>query len=263
MKHPPTLPDLRPTERFSDRVEDYARYRPGYPPQVFALLRDELGVAPPAHVVDVGAGTGLFARGLLETGYRVTGVEPNAAMRRAGQRLLAAFEGYRAVDGRAEATGLPDACADVVTAAQAFHWFEPAAARREFARILRPGGWALLVWNQRRCDTPFLRAYETLLVAHCPDYPQIGASHAAEERVAALFAPAGYGQATFAHEQQFDRAGLIGRALSSSYVPISGPRRDAFVGELGALFDAHAESGRVRFGYDTRVFYGKPGPTGP
>src|SRR3954470_13160055 len=130
-----------PTRRFSNRVEDYIKYRPGYPRAVVGLLEDECGLTRESVVADVGSGTGILSELFLSAGVRVYGVEPNREMREAGERLLAAYESFVSVDGRAEETTLADASADFVTAGQAFHWFEPASARREFRRILRDGGW--------------------------------------------------------------------------------------------------------------------------
>src|ERR1700694_1707214 len=139
-----------PTARFSDRVENSVRYRPGYPHEVLDLLRAECGLRPSHTVADIASGTGAFTRLLLENGNRVFAVEPNAAMREAGDQLLRSFDKMTSVAGTAEATTLPSASADFVTAAQAAHWFDRARARAEFVRILKPGGWCVLIWNERR-----------------------------------------------------------------------------------------------------------------
>src|SRR5262249_48825647 len=135
------------TTRFSDRVENYVRYRPGYPAEVVPTLRDECGLTPEHVIADVASGTGIWTQALLKNGNRVFGVEPNADMREAGERLLAKFPKFTSVDGKAEATTLADRSVDCVTAAQAAHWFDRSAARKEFARILKPHGWLVLLWN--------------------------------------------------------------------------------------------------------------------
>jgi len=151
------------TSRFSDRVENYVRYRPGYPPEMIETLKSECGLTPTRVVADIASGTGIWTRMLLEHGNGVFGVEPNAEMREAGEHLLAGFPNFTSVGGSAEATTLPDHSVDFVTAAQAAHWFKRDLARREFARILKQGGWLVLLWNERRTEsTPFLRAYEQL-----------------------------------------------------------------------------------------------------
>ncbi len=149
-------------ERFSNRVEDYVRYRPGYPRAVLDLLREECGFAPESVVADIGSGTGILTQMLLENGNVVYGVEPNAEMRAAGESLLQRYARFRSVAGSAEATTLPDASVDFVFVGQAFHWFEPKAARAEFERVLKPRGWVAVIWNERKKDaTAFLREYET------------------------------------------------------------------------------------------------------
>src|ERR1700758_3651641 len=168
------MPASNATSRFSDRVETYIRYRPGYPPEVLHLLRNACGLAPEHRIADIASGTGIWTRVLLENGNRVFGVEPNAEMRQAGERLLAEFDRFTSVPGTAEVTTLPDRSVDVVTAAQAAHWFDRKRARREFVRLLKPGGWLVLLWNERLTDaTAFLRAYEQLLLTFGTDYADV------------------------------------------------------------------------------------------
>lgn len=253
--------ELSPTTRFSDRVDDYVRYRPDYPPALLDWLQRELGVDCGWQVADVGAGTGISSKLFLDAGYRVTVVEPNAPMRAAAERWLYAHAGFAAVDGRADATGLPDASVDLVTVAQAFHWFDEAAARREFARILRPGGLAVIWWNSRRLGgTPFLEGYEALLRDFGTDYGQVAERYADDRRMRAWFGDGYRGGARFAHVQRLDFEALRGRLLSSSYVPPPGhPRHLPMLQALRELFDACAELGTISFDYDTRIFAGHLG----
>lgn len=253
-------PGRAPTERFSNRVGDYQRSRPGYPPELAPWLMAACGLVPGDVAADVGSGTGLFARELLAAGLKVSGVEPNAPMREAGKHFLAGFgAAYASRPGTAEATGLAAASVKLVTAAQAFHWFEPAPTRAEFARVLVPGGHVALVWNLRREDTPFLRGYEALLQAHAREYADSGVpAQANEQIISAFFAPQAWRSHGFEYVQRFDREGLRGRLLSSSYAPAAGtPGHQPMLMALDALFDAHQRDGRVDFGYDTRVFVGR------
>src|SRR5579864_3199234 len=168
------MPASNATSRFSDRVENYVRYRPGYPAEVLRVLRDECRLSVGDVVADIASGTGIWSRMLLENGNRVFGVEPNAEMRQAGERLLAEFDRFISLPGAAEATTLPDESVDFVTAAQAAHWFDRERARREFVRILKPGGWLVLLWNERLTDaTAFLRDYEQLLLTFSTDYENV------------------------------------------------------------------------------------------
>ena len=210
-----------PTQRFSSRVSNYVRYRPGYPAAVIDLLKKECGLTPTTVVADIASGTGIFTRMLLENGNRVFGVEPNAEMRKAGEEFLAAYPDFTSVEGTAEATTLPDHSVDLVTAAQAAHWFDLRQARREFVRILKPGGWTVLLWNERRTDsTPFLRDYEQLLLRYGTDYQNVRHERTTGE-IETFFAPSPFQVRSFDYQQQFDYAALEGRLLSSSYTPQS------------------------------------------
>ena len=244
--------------RFSDRVDDYIKYRPHYSPKVVEAVREACGLGPEHLVADVGCGTGMLAEIFLQNGNRVLGIEPNANMRSAGEAYLARFPQFRMVDGSAEATTLPDSSADFVIAGQAFHWFRPPEARREFARILKPGGWVVLVWHDRDLDsTPFLRAYEAFVHRHGIDYEQVAhkylASYAALEQ---FFAPSRMQLIQQHNEQRLDFDGLRGRLLSSSYIPREGPKHEAMMQELPELFSTHAREGHVLLEYDTRIYYG-------
>ena len=162
------------TRRFSSRVENYVRYRPAYPPAVLDLLKSDCGLTSASVIADVASGTGIFTRMLLENGNRVFGVEPNAEMRKAGEEFLRSYPHFTSVAGTAEAPTLADHSVDFVTAAQATHWFDREKARVEFIRICKPGGWTVLLWNERRTgSTPFLVAFEQLLVEYGTDYQDV------------------------------------------------------------------------------------------
>jgi len=249
-----------PTTRFSNRVEDYVRSRPDYPDAAIDWVVSETGLGPGSRVADLGSGTGLLARSFLQRGMVVFGVEPNAPMRRAGDRELSGFAAFHSVAGTAEVTGLRDASMALATAGQAFHWFEPAATRRELCRVLEPGGRVALIWNTRRLDsTPFLRGYESLLERWARDYREVRNLYGSREALESIFGPGGWRTGSFEHEQRFDFEGLRARVLSSSYTPPAGdPDREPMLGALRELFDAHASGGAVRFEYDTRVYLGPP-----
>jgi len=248
-----------PTARFSSRVSDYVKYRPGYPPAVVRLLEEECGLTPSSEVADVGSGTGLLSELFLRNGNRVYGVEPNREMREAGEQLLAAYPNFVSVEGRAEETTLESGCVDFVIAGQAFHWFDPPGTRREFARILRPGGWVVLAWNDRRtAGTPFLEDYERLLLEYGTDYAEVSAKYMEESSLSTLYGGAEVLTRTFANEQVFDFEGLKGRLASSSYAPQPGhPKHAPMMDELEAIFRRHERAGQVVVTYDTKVFYGR------
>jgi SAM-dependent methyltransferase len=251
---------MDPKQRFSTRVEHYIKYRPGYPPAVIETLREWCGLKAESVVADVGSGTGILSRLFLDFGCSVYGVEPNPEMRSAAERLLAAYPRFISRDGSAEASGLADNSIDFVTAGQAFHWFDAPRARREFERILHPGGWVVLVWNERRLDsTPFLRDYEALLQGYATDYNQVNHRNVeADPQAIPSFFGGKFTVARFDNQQVFDYRGLEGRLLSSSYTPEPGtPAYQPMLDELGRIFELHQQNGAVTFEIDTRMFYGR------
>ena len=252
-----------PTQRFTGRVGYYDRYRPSYPRAILNLLETECGFTSASVIADVGSGTGILSELFLENGNRVFGVEPNHEMRKAGESRLEHYPRFTSVAATAEATTLEDACVDFVTAGQAFHWFEVARSRAEFGRILRPGGWVIVIWNARRRNTtPFLAAYERLLREHGTDYEQVEHGQSAAGVVDEFFGPVEYEMEIFDNAQTFDLDGLKGRLLSSSYVPGPGePGSEAVLREAEELFREHQSDGRVTIEYDTKVYYGHLTPS--
>jgi len=249
---------INPTGRFSSRVDDYIRYRPSYPDAILPLLARECGLRPEARIADIGSGTGLLSQLFLRYGCEVCGVEPNAEMRSAGDRLLAAEGRFSSVDGRAESTGLPDASVDFVTAGQAFHWFDPAAAGSEFRRILRPPGWVILAWNERLVEGRFLEEFEALLQRYSTDYSQVDHRRMDAAVMDAFFGPGRWKLATLPNEQLFDFDGVMGRLDSSSYAPARGTEAHHQITEaLRVLFAECQRDGIVAFRYETKVHFGR------
>jgi SAM-dependent methyltransferase len=251
---------MDPKARFSSRVDNYIKYRPGYPPAVLETLQPSCGLNSASRVADIGSGTGLLARLFLNLGCQVTGIEPNAEMRAAGDRLLAAYPRFTSLGGSAENTGLPDGSIDFVTAGQAFHWFDSDRARVEFRRILKPAGWVALIWNTRLLNaSPFLQSYEALLRAYSSDYAQVDHRKVDENpEIIPRFFGGPYYAADFENWQLFDYDGLQGRLLSSSYAPEPGhPNYEAMIAELHRIFDRHQVDGQVSFEYETNLFYGQ------
>lgn len=250
------------TARFSDRVDDYVRYRPGYPSAVLDILREETGLTSASVIADVGSGTGISSALFLRNGNTVFGVEPNAEMRHAAEELLAREPGeyarFRSIDGTAESTTLPDRSVDHVVAGQAFHWFDRERARVEFARIVRPDGWLVLLWNSRRLDsTPFLCAYESLLERFGTDYRAVRHTNIDPEALRPMFEGGEFTRRVLYNEQRFDLDGVRGRLLSSSYTPTPAePTYEPMLRELERIFEANAQGGEIRFEYDTELYFG-------
>jgi SAM-dependent methyltransferase len=248
-------------QRFSNRVADYVRYRPGYPAALWDVLRDECGLCPNHVIADIGSGTGLLAKLFLDRGNRVFGIEPNAEMRAGGDEFLNAYSNFRSVDGSAEATTLPGRSVDFVTVGQAFHWFEVVSTKQEFRRILKPGGWGVVVWQDRRMEeTPFAREYEALLQSFGIDYKTVKDAYPELEKMRNFFDPGTFQMRNLPNRQDFDLEGLRGRLRSSSYAPTESHANHApMMRELQKIFKTHQQNGSVRMEYFARVYFGKLG----
>ena len=243
-------------ERFSNRVENYVKYRPGYPPEVLDLFRQEMNLQKSSVIADIGSGTGISAKLFLENGCRVFGVEPNELMREAAGNFLKDFPNFKSARGTAENTNLPDKSIDFVIAAQAFHWFDKEKTRKEFRRILRPKGFVALIWNERQLDTNnFLREYENLLINFGNDYEKVRHDNISEESLSEFF-QTDFRQNSYLNAQTLDFEGLKGRILSSSYMPSENDSKfEPMTRELRRVFDKYAENGKIQVLYNTNVFY--------
>ena len=241
------------TERFSDRVADYVRYRPDYPPAVVAYLQQRTGISKGTPVADIGSGTGIFTRHLLEAGCTVYAVEPNAPMRAAAEESLRVFDGFNSIDGTASRTGLPEKSVDLIVCAQAFHWFNNAETKAEFQRILRDDGFVALIWNNRLVNADaFSVAYEALLQRKGTDYKSVNHQNLKEADFSAFYRNGEYERVAFPNEQIFEEAGLVGRAFSSSYVPPADTDEGKDLLEnLKALFREYERDGTVCVKYET------------
>jgi SAM-dependent methyltransferase len=247
------------TQRFTNRVDTYVKYRPSYPKDAIDYLYEVVGLSPSSIVADIGAGTGIFSKLLLERGSVVTAIEPNQAMREAAESTLSGNPNFRMVSESAEHTGLADQSVDYIVSAQAFHWFDRESAQTEFRRILKPGGKVVLVWNARLTQgTPFLVEYEQLLRTYGTDYVQVNHRNISSDALALFFKVEGIHEAQFKYCQLLNFEELSGRLLSSSYSPVSGhPNHEPMMAELRKLFDQNEHEGVVSFNYETEVFWGE------
>ncbi|MGE0528624.1 MAG: class I SAM-dependent methyltransferase [Bdellovibrionales bacterium] len=245
------------TQRFGNRAENYAKYRPDYPAQIVTFMTSELDLNKNSVVADIGSGTGICSELFLKNGNVVYAVEPNDKMRETAEHLLSKYPRFISQKGTAESTGLPDGIADFIVAAQAFHWFDVDAARFEFERILKTGGQVVLIWNDRRASgTPFSEAYERLLTKFGTDYQQVRHRNLDENRIQEVLGE--FECQHFLNHQDLNFESLVGRLASTSYVPNSGqPRFDEMLAELSRIFDAYNKNHQVRIEYDTRLYSSK------
>jgi len=246
------------TTRFSDRVDNYIKYRPGYPPEIIDYLIEQHILKADSIIADIGSGTGISTEMFLKNANTVFGVEPNKEMREAAERLLSGYLNFISIDGTAEETTLPNRSIDIVSAGQAFHWFDIPKAKTEFKRILKPSGIVVLIWNEKQLDSsPFMKAYEEMLLKFGTDYAEVKHENI-DERTFSSFFDNGYKLKTFPNEQIFDLEGIKGRLLSSSYAPSQGHTDyEPLLEELQRIFDKYSTNDKIRFDYITRVYTGK------
>jgi SAM-dependent methyltransferase len=251
-----------PTKRFSDRVEFYVRSRPRYPSSLLRFFQNDLQLSPEHVVADIGSGTGFLTELFVRNGNPTYAVEPNDEMRAAAEAHLGEWKNFHSVRATAEATTLANANVNFITAGQAFHWFKPDEARREFLRILKPAGYVALVWNERKIDaSAFNRAYQTMIEKYQIDHTEVrrkSMQATDDSTLGPFFGSVGVKSCVFDNPQMLDRQGLIDRIASSSYMPLANdPRHKQLIGEANALFDSHQENGAVRIAQETHVYYGQ------
>jgi SAM-dependent methyltransferase len=251
------------TNRFSDRVDNYVKYRPHYPTEVIDFLKAEKIIFENAVIADIGSGTGISAELFLKNDCKVFGVEPNEPMREAAERLLQNYLAknlFVSANGKAEATTLENSSVDVIVCAQAFHWFNNDAFKTECKRILKPNGQVVLMWNDRRTDTTdFLKVYEDFLQMFGTDYNEINHKNTQEKsQFDNFFGKENYKENSFYNYQDVDFAGLKGRVLSSSYMPNEEHKDfDFMIYCLKKIFMRYQENGLVRLDYDTKIYHGQ------
>jgi len=243
------------TERFSDRVADYVNYRPSYPLEVVDTLISECGLNSQSTIADIGSGTGIFSRLLLDKNFHVAGVEPNEGMRGAAEQQLSSYSKFTSSGGQSEHTGLADHSIDLITSAQAFHWFKRDETRQEFVRVLKPGGQVALIWNQHKLEQSFQKEYDAILREFATDYNSVNHMNISYEDIAGFFSPNKVLTFEFENTQIFDLVGFLGRMQSSSYTPAASTREHAMLVQAARdLFGRYECGGEVRFEYVTRLY---------
>lgn len=243
-------------ERFSSRVENYIKYRPGYPTEIINFLMNEINFLPSWKIADIGSGTGILSKLFLDNGNFVFGVEPNNEMRKAGEQQLKNYTNFKSINGSSENTSLKKNSIDLISAGQAFHWFNVEKSKNEFVKILKEDGYVLLIWNNRKTNSSdFLRDYENLLINYSIDYRLVDHKNVDEKILSSFFS--NYKLKIFPNHQIFNFDELKGRLLSSSYAPLPDhPGYNPMIKELEKIFNKNEINGRVKFEYDAELYYG-------
>ena len=244
--------------RFSNRVENYKKYRPSYPPQAIDFIVKRFNIDHNTIIADIGSGTGIFTQLLANYTSLIFAVEPNNEMRVAAESILKHMKSFRSINGSSESTNLQNNSIDLITVAQAFHWFDIEKSKIEFKRILKPGGFVALVWNNRLSDTKFLMGYDEILKKYANDYNEVNHRHVTVDVLKSFFLHETVQKKSFQNCQKFNFESLMGRLLSSSYAPMPGEKNYLMIRlKLEELFKAYNKDGLIDFNYETEVYWGQ------
>jgi len=255
-------PSLKPTERFSGRVEAYRRYRSGYSREIVPLLGERCGLTRDSIVADIGAGTGMLGELFLENGNRVFAVEPNAEMRAACEQLVERYPLLTCIDGTAEETRLADHSIDFIAVGRALHWFDQDKCRPEFARILREGGWVVLASQGPHARTErVVRDFQTILKEHGIDFARLRHRYDIESAARRLFAGGEFQEAEFYSTEEMTHEDLEGFVLSLSVTPQPDhPGFPAMRRALQEYFARYQSGGKLRMPVTCKIHFGRLGP---
>lgn len=251
---------MKVEERFNNRVDNYIKYRPHYPAEVYDFLLHSGIISISSVIADVGCGTGISSELFLRHGHQVIGIEPSQPMRAAASKFLIQYAKFEALDGTAENTGLEPNSVDLVLCAQAFHWFNREKANNEFKRILKPNGTVLLIWNDRKTvGSDFLKVYEDFLQMFGTDYKMVNHKNTQDEKILRdFFGTNSYSEKTFYNSQELDFDGLKGRVLSSSYMPDEKHKDYEYMMYcLKKIFQRYQHNGTIKLEYETKLYYGQ------
>lgn len=243
------------TKRFSNRVEDYIKYRPTYPNELIYVLEREVGLTKDKIIADIGSGTGISSIPFLNNENFVFGVEPNKEMREAQEQILKEFSNFKSIDGTAEATNLENQHIDLIFCGQAFHWFDKEKSKKEFARILKENGHLVFVWNSRSTKTDFQKEYEQILYDNIEEYKNVNHRNIEDAAIERFFSPKTMKVYELENEQKFDLDGLKGRLQSSSYCPKEGDEHTQLMKKIDSLFEKYQIENIIQFNYETKIYW--------
>ena len=251
---------MEPKKRFSARADNYSKFRPSYPENIISFLQSEEVLNKDSIIADIGSGTGILSELFLKNGNLVYGIEPNIDMRGIAEINLKNYQNFHSIDGSAECTNMEENSINIITVGQAFHWFDQVKTRKEFKKILKPEGYVVIIWNNRkRSGSKFLEQYEDLLLTYGTDYKKISNLGIDFEQFYEIGKHSErYKREIFENYQYLDYTGLKGRLLSTSYAPLDDhPKYNNMITDLEQIFNKNNQNGLVRFDYETEVYYGR------
>lgn len=243
------------TQKFSGKADVYAAARPSYPKELFTFLKSEYHLGAGTVIADIASGTGKFTQPLVQMGCKVYAVEPNDDMRSQAESLLGGYENFISVNGSAENTGLGDHSVDFISAAQAFHWFDPARFGAECKRIIKPSGKVFMLYNYRNEDAEITKRLSDICQRLCPKFK--GFSGGVKSNNVESFFGGKCEVFTFKNDLCYNRDTFVKRMLSSSYAPREGDENyNFFITELNAVFDDFSDNDNLLMPNNTQLYVG-------
>jgi len=243
---------------FNGKASIYSRYRPDYPKDLLKMLEKETGFNRNWIVADIGSGTGIMSRLFLENGNHVYCIEPNDDMRSESIKLTSSFLKCKVLKGTAENTGLDTDSIDIIVAGQSFHWFDPVAAKKEMTRVLKPGGFAALIWNNRsERENSLSKEYDYICSKYSHNYQGTGNSRIESDTFITFFHN-GFKKFETPNYQKLNLDGILGRYFSTSYaLQPQDPEYGDAVESLKKLFRKFEKNGYATMEYETQIFLGQ------
>ncbi|MBN1633571.1 MAG: class I SAM-dependent methyltransferase [Ignavibacteria bacterium] len=248
---------METVKRFNNRAEYYVKYRPEYPEGIIGILEKEIHFDESKDIADIGSGTGILSKLFARNGNIVFGVEPNEEMRTKAEKLMFSYFNFISVNGTAENTTLADSSVDIITAAQAYHWFNAPKTKQEFKRILRNNGYVVIIFNVRKNNTPFMKAYNKLQENLKTDFKKVRLENVKGNHIVNFFDNLKIKKKQLDNLQELDFLSLKGRLLSCSYVPLEGSENNRVLKELKKIFDTYSVKGKIKIEYKTDIYIGK------
>ncbi|MFW5437638.1 class I SAM-dependent methyltransferase [Paenibacillus apiarius] len=250
---------METTNKFTGKADTYSKYRPNYPQEYMNYLISSNQLNSNHNIADIGSGTGIFTQQLLDRNFKVFAVEPNRDMRTIAEKALSSYANFISIPGTAEHTGIPSSSVDLVTVAQAFHWFDKDRFKMECQRILKPNSNAALVWNSRDTSSLFVHENAEICKKLCSGFKGFsGGIDASPDIYKDFFKDGNYEYKEFRHDLEFNMEGFIGRNLSASYAPKpTDTNYNPFIEAVTELFIKYSRDNMIVIPNITRSYIGK------
>lgn len=245
-------------ENFTGKADLYSMFRPSYPNEYINYLHSENYLSEGSVIADIGSGTGILTKLLLEKKLNVLAIEPNNDMRGIAEKNLWVYDQYKSINATAENTSLKNNSVDLITVAQAFHWFDKEKFRLECKRILKENSKVSLVWNSKDVLSPLMIELQEICKETCPKFKGFSGGIEDTPDVYNQFLKNGiYEMMVYRNDLEMDLEGFLGRNLSSSFSPLREEKEfEPYRTALTNLFYKNGLNGKIIYPYITKSYLG-------